>query len=419
MKNWLRMPANILLLVLVLFFLLRLFFQPQLNLHEGQLIKITGIIAQNPQSSPKTQILQLGQIKVITSRYPEYEIGDRLSITGQIQVKPLINIKTLGDRLPQYLMVYPQVTKVSHVTNSGIFGLADKLNNRLVATFLGLPAPLDGLAVGIVLGDKSLLPKETKDHMINIGIYHLAVASGMNVALLAQGFLGLLAWRINRRKALVATIMLIWLYVLVAGLSAPLMRAAIMVSLIYIAQIIGRTTSSGRILILTGLTMLVIGPTLLFSVSFQLSFMATAGLVYLQPVIKRIRALRNETLSGTLAAQILTLPIITGVFGQYNLLSPIVNLSVIPLMPFVLGGRFNNRTDWFSVYEFRNYAVLSAFSDTFCCFANDNLVCQVNYFSSTDYIFPMVGVDRVLWDSRMGNKEKFKNHCKFMIKFTV
>ena len=78
-------------------------------------------------------------------------------------------------------------------------------------------------------------------------------------------------------------------------------------------------------------------PVLIFDVGFQLSFMATAGLVYIQPRLKRIKCLMmTDNFTSSLAAQIATLPILVVNFGQLNLLSPMINLIILWTIPFIL-----------------------------------------------------------------------------------
>jgi len=111
-----------------------------------------------------------------------------------------------------------------------------------------------------------------------------------------------------------------------------------MVSLIYLSNLLGRETDGGRVLMMTGLLMVFINPYLIFDISFQLSFMATAGLVWIQPRLKNIQFVlfKNENFSSSIAAQLTTLPILVINFGQVNLFSPLINLAVLWTVPYIL-----------------------------------------------------------------------------------
>jgi len=92
-------------------------------------------------------------------------------------------------------------------------------------------------------------------------------------------------------------IIVIWFYSIMTGMAPPMVRAACMVSLIYLGGIIGREAEGGRVLFLTGLLMIFSNPVLIFDVGFQLSFLATAGLVYIQPKLKKAGDFEGSSLA--------------------------------------------------------------------------------------------------------------------------
>ena len=94
--------------------------------------------------------------------------------------------------------------------------------------------------------------------------------------------------------------------------------------------------------------MLLINPLMLADIGFQLSFVATAGLLYLEPWIERLHSRSVWDQSGlrkflanylypTLAASIATLPVIWWHFGRVSYISPLVNIFVLPLVPLIMG----------------------------------------------------------------------------------
>jgi len=190
---------------------------------------------------------------------------------------------------------------------------------------------------GVVLGDKSMISQDFWQKLQQTGTLHIMVASGMNIAMFSQGLLSFFLLLFKRRLAICCLIVVIWFYSIMTGMAPPMVRAACMVSLIYLGGIVGRETEGGRVLFLTGLLMIFSNPVLIFDVGFQLSFLATAGLVYIQPLFCKGKVLgNNSNFTSSLAAQIATLPILVVNFGQLNLLSPMINLIILWTIPFIL-----------------------------------------------------------------------------------
>ena len=118
--------------------------------------------------------------------------------------------------------------------------------------------------------------------------------------------------------------------------------------LVFSAQILGRQTLSFLSLIFAGWAMLIIKPNLIADVGFQLSFMATGGLITFRPLFykkKKIKDLIEKSIIGedlvtTVTAQIFTLPILLITFGSYSLWSILVNALVLWTVPplMVIGG---------------------------------------------------------------------------------
>lgn len=195
-----------------------------------------------------------------------------------------------------------------------------------------LPEDQAVLLSGILLGQKGDLSKTLKDDLIATSTIHIVVVSGQNLSLLA-GFCLLLAPRIGRRKTIILTLLIIVLYSLLTGLQIPVLRAAIMSTIALIGVLLGRDRQNAWILILTALVMLIYEPNWLFSISFQLSFLATFAVVVIAPILislfRFIPSLFREDLAVSLAAQLMTLPIIAANFGQISLIGVLANLLVL------------------------------------------------------------------------------------------
>lgn len=195
-----------------------------------------------------------------------------------------------------------------------------------------LPSPQAQLLNGIMLGQKSDLPQDLKNNLVKTSTVHIVVVSGQNLSLLA-GFIFVLVPFLGRRKTIILTSIVIWGFSALTGFQLPVLRAAIMAELTYLAQLLGKDREGYWVLIMTAALMLLIDPNWLFSVSFQLSFMATAGVVILSPQLEKklylLPDLIKQDLAVTLAAQLLTLPIIASNFHQLSLVGILANAFIL------------------------------------------------------------------------------------------
>lgn len=202
-----------------------------------------------------------------------------------------------------------------------------------------LPQPQSALLSGMVIGVKSSLPKEFKTALERTGTIHIVVVSGQNLTLLS-GFIMSLAGFLGRKKTLVLTLSVLCLYSLLTGFQIPVIRAALMFLFVSIAQFFNREGDSPWILSLTALLMLVYNPNWLLSISFQLSFLATIGVVVVAPIfIERFKFLPNlikEDFSVSLAAFLMTLPIIAINFHRISLIGVLVNIFVLWTVPIIM-----------------------------------------------------------------------------------
>jgi len=191
----------------------------------------------------------------------------------------------------------------------------------------------------MLFGGYEGLRPELVDAFTTTGIVHILSVSGSHVSLLAA----VMAWlgtflRLPKLAQSVLVIGVIAVYCVLSGCVPPVIRSGIMGGLAFLALALERENDARRILVLTGIVMLLISPLLLFHISFQLSFSATAGLLFVAP---RLRLWMKErglseflvgSLSITIAAQAFTLPILAWYFNQLSLSSLLSNLLVVPIV---------------------------------------------------------------------------------------
>lgn len=202
-----------------------------------------------------------------------------------------------------------------------------------------LPEPQSALLSGILLGVKSNLPQDFRKALSNTSTTHIVVASGQNLTFVT-GFVLALSPLIGKKKSITSSLIVIFIYSLLAGFQVPIVRAAIMLILISLAKLLNREADDWWIILLTVSVMLIYEPNWLSSISFQLSVLATVAVVILAPeVVKRIEFLPEivkEGLAVSFCAQALTMPIIAANFYQISLSGVVVNSLVLWTIPYIM-----------------------------------------------------------------------------------
>ncbi|PIW91523.1 MAG: hypothetical protein COZ91_00950 [Candidatus Nealsonbacteria bacterium CG_4_8_14_3_um_filter_39_7] len=310
----------------------------------------------------KTKSLILATV----SRYPEYHYGDELKLIGLLEAPFEPAGLSSGGNYKDYLakdgiysvMYFPKVEllKEKNYTDifSIIFGKVLEFKKSLGEVMRqNIPPPQSSLLAAIILGDQSVMSGELKDKLNITGVRHITSVSGMNIVILSGVLMWLgIALGLWRGQAFYFAIIMIILYIFLVGAPASAVRAGIMGGLFLLAQKVGRLSVAGRMLAMAAAFMLTENPLLLKSdTGFQLSFMATFGMIYCMPIIQQwFDKIRNPELSlfkeiavsiksllaMTMAAQVFTLPILIYSFGYFSQVSPITNILIVPLLSYIM-----------------------------------------------------------------------------------
>jgi competence protein ComEC len=360
------------------------FFQPAID--EGhvafynetpQAVSLTGVVANEPDVRDSYTNLRLraesvelagesrpvhGLVLVRASRFPEYAYGDRLTVRGQLETPPVFEDFSYKNYLARFgihaMMRRNQIELVAGDQGNPFWAAmlafkarASQSINRILAE------PYASLLNGILLGIETGIPRGLYEAFNLTGTSHIIVISGSNISLVAGILLLLGQQLIGKRFAPPLAMAGILIYTFLVGADAAVSRAAVM-GMIWVLSIwSGRPGLALNSLIASGLVLTLINPLILWDVGFQLSFMATLGLIVLVPPLERAAfsllqrwlrteqvglamALLNEMLIITLAAQIITGPLIVYHFGRLSLISLLTNLLILPVQPpiMVLGG---------------------------------------------------------------------------------
>jgi competence protein ComEC len=323
----------------------------------GSKVELRGVVVAEPELTAKSSRLVvevLGErILVSTDRYADITYGDEITFSGKLQ-KPESFETEFGRTFnyPGYLAVrdvfytvsFAQVevlgTNQSNVVLEKLFALKSQFLSSM-QTYI--PEPEVGLGAGLLLGVKSGLGEELEDDFRTTGIIHIVVLSGANIMLVVLFVMYVLAFFLPVRTRASVGIVAIILFALLVGLSATVVRASIMAALILVALLFGRRYDIMRALFFAGAVMVMINPLLLvYDVGFQLSFLATLGLIVVAPQFETLLSgvspwfRLKEFFVATLATQVMILPLLLYQIGQFSVVAVVVNMLVLPLVPFAM-----------------------------------------------------------------------------------
>lgn len=351
----------------------------QLNDNPEKIYLVGQIIAEpdirDTMQKLKIRITDTKSIVLVTAqRYPEYHYLDVVQINGKLKNPPNFedfNYKNYLMKDGIYsVMDFPQIElfdvaqgklvsqkhdyNIFTYTYEKILFLKGKLMDSVDMNF---SPPGSDIIKGVVFGNDKNMSKDTKNQFSATGLSHITAVSGSNIVILIEILMiFLLAVGLWRTQALYLAVILIWIYIVLIGFPVSGIRAGIMGSVGLLAQILGRQNTSARVLVIAGAVMLLQNPLLLlYDIGFQLSFLASLGIIYLKPIIDNLLRFNKkpgatsvskkksliakagkillDIISVTVAAQIFTLPIIVYNFGSISLVAPVTNILVLPIIP--------------------------------------------------------------------------------------
>jgi competence protein ComEC len=216
---------------------------------------------------------------------------------------------------------------------------------RLLTGLNGIvPEPEAALAAGILLGVRAGIDPALNDAFARAGLTHVVAISGWNIAIVAALVAGAVrpVSRLpsGRWLAAFAAGGTVTGYVLLTGASPSVVRAALMAGALLLARLGGSRSHAISALMLAALVMVLVAPAVVWDVGFQLSALATAGLIWFggafEARLARWPALIREPVALTMAAQVTTLPIVLLNFERLSLIAPLANVVVVPLIPVVM-----------------------------------------------------------------------------------
>ncbi len=338
-------------------------FPSGLQSYAGEQVSFSGVITREPEVRETTTHLYIDPndigcdsaelVLVTVDTFSVYgqdiSYGDVVRVSGKLKLPESFQGDTgrtfdyqgfLRAKGVQYVVNYAKVTilKEEEGTFLGSLFVAKKAFQKKIEEII--PEPHAGLGEGVLLGVKRAIGKDLENTFRDTGIIHIVVLSGYNIMLVVEGVMFVLALFFFPRMRMLIGLGVIILFALLVGLSATVVRASLMASLVLVARATGRNYAVLRALCITGVLMLIHNPYLLiYDPGFQLSFLATMGLILLSPYllekctgIPTMLGIRNF-FTATLATQVFVLPLLLYQMGTFSMVAILVNVLVLPMVP--------------------------------------------------------------------------------------
>lgn len=328
----------------------------------GQKIEVEGRVVDEPDkrdlNTRYTIKPEIGESKilVIANRFPELFYGAKIKIVGKIVLPQNFENENgiefdyrsfLAKDKIHFLVWYPEI-EILENNKTGFFNFMYDIKNgfnRKISEFV--LEPNVSLVSGLLFGSKQSLGSDLLLKFKEVGLIHIIVLSGYNITIIASAIFYLSSKISFRNLGFIFSVVFMFAFISMVGFTATIIRAFIMAMLAILARFLGRPASALRWLFIAGVSMLLWNPYLLLGdPSFQLSFMATLGLIVFTPVVsQKLNFITEqfhfrEIVSSTLAVQLFLLPLLIKMSGSFSAISFIVNPLVLPFVPYLMFSGF-------------------------------------------------------------------------------
>jgi competence protein ComEC len=236
--------------------------------YNGQEVQIEGMVSADPEVGDNTTHLRLsvsainreegwqevgGDILLFVPRYPEYEYGDILQVTGELETPTQLgdfDYKGYLEHQGIYAtMFYPDIEPIDSGRGFKPLEWIYSFRNSLAESIAQvMPEPQAALTQAILLGIRYNIPADIKADFVSTGTAHILAISGLHLSIVAGILLSVGIWLFGRKRFIYIWLALgtIWLYALLTGMQPPIVRGAIMASLFLAAELLGRQIPSWR-----------------------------------------------------------------------------------------------------------------------------------------------------------------------------
>lgn len=290
------------------------------------------------------------KIRIAVSQWDEFSYGERVHISCMLSF-PKVNVDDGFDQrmffAKEHIGYSCDKARVERLSGNGgnilyreLFSMRSHLEEALQRA---LPEPSAGLASGMLFGGSDRLSRETSDMFAKTSMTHIVAVSGYNVSILAYFFLeGSILIGLWRKQAFWFAVFAVVVFVAMIGFPSSAVRAGIMGCIVLAAMQFGRAGNAMNALLLAGSVMLLVNPFLLrYDIGFQLSFLATIGILVAAPFFQRITqrgkfSALSELFFTTVSAQLFVFPLIAYYFHTVSFMGVIANILILWMVPIAM-----------------------------------------------------------------------------------
>lgn len=349
----------IIVLILIAIAIVRFFFfipvPPDYSSAVEETVILEGIVNEDPDIRLKNKHLNVKlkdqdiNILVFVGREVDVSYGDFVKVNGILEEpenfitnsgKEFNYKRYLANKDIYFLIKNADLEIISNGNGSKIKSLLYKLRNSFMKNINQVVgSPESDLANGLILGARGGFDEDTKEEFINTGTIHIIALSGYNVSIVAENVMKAFSLIFSQIISIVLGMIVILLFITMTGASSTAVRAGIMAMIMLLGRMTGRKYLAGRALVIAALLMITFDPRVIIDMSFQLSFIATGGVLFVTPKILNwfkflpMRFGFREMVASTVAATISVLPILLYLTGILSLVSLPTNFLILLFIP--------------------------------------------------------------------------------------
>ncbi|QYR63727.1 ComEC/Rec2 family competence protein [Fusobacterium animalis] len=282
--------------------------------------------------------LEDGRIKVlkINNKYPLKNIYGKLGYKENGKYEGYFLVKSIKEYENIYFVELEDI-KSTKIEDNFLEKYLQTLFNRAEEDY---SYGTKNINRAILLGDNTRIKKDLKDKIRYIGLSHIFAMSGLHIGLVIAIFYFIFKKTIKNKKLIeILLLVSITLYYISVKESPSFTRAYIMAIVYLLGKLFYEKVDLGKTLFISAIVSILINPTVIFSVSFQLSYGAMIAIIYIFPYIRKINYKKLKILDYilfTITIQIFLMPITVYYFNTIQFLSVISNLILLPLASFYI-----------------------------------------------------------------------------------
>jgi len=348
----------IIFILIIIAFVRFFFFVPKSPIYDnaiGKTIVLEGTVSEDPDIRLKNKHLNVKlkdqnvNILVFVGREVEVNYGDNITARGVLEEpenfttisgKEFNYKRYLANKDIYYIIKNADIKIISTGNGSVIKSLLYKLRNSFIKNINKvISMPESDLANGLILGVKGGFDEDMNNEFISTGTIHIIALSGYNVSIVAEGVMKTFSLILSQTISIIFGIIIILLFIVMTGASSTAIRAGIMATIMLLGKMTGRKYMAGRALVIAALLMTAYDPRVIVDMSFQLSFIATGGVLFLTSKTLNwfkfipLRFGLREMVASTIAATISVLPILLYMTGVLSLVSLPANFLILLFIP--------------------------------------------------------------------------------------